>query len=251
MSTSLANLVAVGRRIVSGIRHLVYPPICWACGHLMDGEQGPVCASCLPRLTQDPFSTCPRCSSTVGPHLLLAEGCLTCAGAPLAFDGAFRMAPYEGLLREVILRMKAWTGEELTEAIAKLWAKQIAPRTASLHPHVTIPVPLHWTRRWRRGFNPSEIMALALANELHIPCLTRVLQRNRRTPPQTAQPSGAARHRNVKNAFALRSDADLHDKTLLLVDDVLTTGATLSEAACALRWLAPKAIHVVVLAHGK
>ena len=251
MSTTFAELVAVGRSLLRGIGHLIYPPTCWTCGVVMPVEQGPVCATCLPRLTKDPFATCPRCSSSVGPHLVLESGCVACMNESFAFDGAFRMAPYEGLLREVILRMKAWTGEELTEAIARLWATQMAARLAPVHADVLIPVPLHWTRRWRRGFNPSELLALALASELRIPCRTNVLWRSRRTPPQTAQPSATARKENVKHAFAVRGNADFADKTLLLVDDVLTTGATLSEAARALRALKPRAIYVAVLTHGK
>lgn len=245
------NLTGLGRSILRGIAHLVYPPTCWTCGSMMPEDSSSVCSQCLPQLTRDPFPTCPRCSSTVGPHLSLDNGCVVCTNESFAFDGAFRMAPYEGLLRETILRMKTWTGEELSEAIAGLWAEQMSVRLAPLAPDLVIPVPLHWLRRWRRGFNSCDILGSALARRLGIACQPRVLYRTRRTPPQTTQPSAAARKENVKHAFAVRPGAELADRTVLLVDDVLTTGSTLSEAARALRPLKPLAIYGVVLAHGR
>jgi ComF family protein len=251
MSTPWPSIGSVGRNLVGGFTHLIYPNSCWVCADFMPAPQGPVCASCFPRLTIDPYATCPRCSSTVGPHLVLAEGCPECRSESFAFDGAYRMAPYEGLLREVILRMKQWSGEDLAEVIGALWAKQLAPRLLPLKPDVVIPIPLHWTRRWRRGFNQSDIFASCLARELGTPCWRRALRRIRPTATQTEQPSGGARRENVKRAFQARPGHDLADKIVLLVDDVLTTGATASEAARALTVHKPKAIYVAVLAHGR
>lgn len=238
------------RTLLGGFTQLVYPNTCWICGELMPPEQKQFCAVCLPRLTTDPFPTCPRCSSTVGPHLVLMDGCPECRNQSFAFDGAFRMGPYDGLLRDVILRMKYWTGEDLAEVIAGVWARTMADRLASINADVVIPVPLHWTRRWRRGFNQSECLARALAKVLAIPCWPRALQRLRATPYQTGQSSRAARSDNVKHSFAMRAGFDARDKTVILVDDVLTTGATSSEAARALRVCKPKEIFVAVLAHG-
>jgi ComF family protein len=217
----------------------------------MPPEQEVVCAICLPKLTIDPFSTCPRCSSTVGPHLDLADGCPECKLESFAFDGAFRMAPYEGLLRETVLRIKAWTGADLAEALSALWARRMAERLTPLQPDVVVPVPLHWIRRWQRGFNQSEVMAQHLAKQLTLPYRPRALRRIRATGRQTAQTSPTARRDNVKHAFQTHTGFDIAGKTVLLVDDVLTTGATANEAARALRVHKPKAIYVVVLAHGR
>jgi ComF family protein len=251
MSTPWFNLASLGRTLLGGAAQLIYPNTCWVCGNVMPPTEVHVCSACLPALTVDPFSTCPRCSSTVGKHLTLDDGCPDCRAVSFAFDGAFRMAPYEGQLREVILRMKQWTGEDLAEVIGALWAKRMADRLAPLQADVAIPVPLHWMRRWRRGFNSCDILALCLARELSIPCWTRVLRRSRATPQQTKQPSATARRANVKHAFQAKVGDGLRGKTVLLVDDVLTTGATASEAARALRVHKPKAIYVVALAHGR
>ena len=248
MSTPWSNL---GRTLLDGVTHLIYPNTCWICGNIMPTTQVHVCTNCLPKLTIDPYATCPRCSSTVGPNLVLVDGCPQCRAESFAFDGAFRMSPYEGLLRDVILRMKQWTGEDLAEVIGTLWAKQMAARLQPLTPDVTIPVPLHWTRRWRRGFNSCDIFARCLAQELGITCWPRVLVRIRATAPQTEQQSAGARRENVKHAFEAKANAALNGKTVLLIDDVLTTGSTASEAARVLRAHKPKAIYVVVLAHGR
>lgn len=242
-------VLSLGRELLRGITHLLYPNTCWTCGTLMPIDDGPVCATCLPGLTHDPFPTCPRCSSTVGPHLVL-ENCPECRNEIFAFDGARRMGPYAGLLREVILRMKHWTGEDLAEVVAGVWAKRMLAHVAPLSPDLVVPVPLHWWRRWRRGFNACDILATALARELKIPCNLRLLKWARATAQQRDQASAAARKANVKHAFNTTSDMDLRGKTILLIDDVLTTGATAHEAARALKLLKPKALYVIVMAHG-
>lgn len=213
-------------------------------------DQPAICARCAHILTSDPHATCPRCSSTVGPFIELAAGCPSCRDQHLAFDRAFRLGPYDGLLRDAILRMKHPRGEGLAEALGSFWAAQLAPRLQPLTPDLVIPVPLHWWRHWQRGFNQSEILARHLAVQLGIPCRATWLRRARRTAQQSTQ-SPAARWENVRGAFSLRPGADLAGKTILLVDDVLTTGATASEAARVLRPLKPRLIVVVVLGHGR
>jgi ComF family protein len=210
-----------------------------------------VCAACTHALTHDPHPTCPRCSSSVGPHAVVANGCPECRGASFAFDRAFRMAPYDGLLRETVLRLKQSGGEDLAEVVGRLWAAHTAPRLQSLGIDVIVPIPMHWWRRWQRGFNQSEVLARCLADALGVPCRPGWLRVARRVAQQKHQPSAAARRANVRGAFAARRDADLRGKTILLVDDVLTTGATAAEAARALQPHGPAGIVVAVLAHGK
>jgi ComF family protein len=242
---------SVIREAGGGLLQLVYPPVCWACLRIRDRLDHGICAPCRQQLTTDPFPTCPHCCSTVGPYVALDNGCSHCRTEAHAFDRSFRMGPYDGALRDSILRMKQRTGEPLAEAVGAMWARHMQPRVAECKPDVVVPVPLHWSRRWRRGFNQSAVLAEALAGALGIPCRPRWLRRVRPTPKQTAQESPAARRDNVRGAFAAGRAATLADKTVLLVDDVMTSVATASEAAKALRPLKPKHIIVAVLAHGK
>jgi len=158
-------------------------------------------------------------------------------------------APAENVLRAVILRLKHKGGQGLAEVIGRLWARTMAPRLTALAPQLVVPVPLHWRRRWTRGFNQSETLARALAAELKIPCRPWALRRTRPTPQQTLS-TIAQRRDNVRGAFAARNVSGIAGKTVVLVDDVMTTGATASEAARALRKLQTARIVVAVLAHG-
>jgi ComF family protein len=246
-SRSLKLAVAT---LANGFRRLIYPDICWVCsGPLGDGATS-LCAACAHSLTHDPHPTCPRCSSTIGPFINLEQGCPACRKESFAFDQAIRMGPYEGLLRDVVLRMKHPPGEGLAEVIGDTWAATLAARLKPLVIDVVMPVPLHWWRRWRRGFNQSEILAACVGAKLGIPCKSRWLRCARRTDAQKGLPP-TSRRENVRNAFRVSRFAALDGKVVLLVDDVMTTGATAHEAARALRRAGAQRIIVATLAHGR
>ncbi|GIW78548.1 MAG: amidophosphoribosyltransferase [Gemmatales bacterium] len=231
----------------AGFMQLLYPGVCGICYAPWTADAVRICQDCRHRLQFSALEACPRCGAPIGTYANVEGGCVRCRGIRFHFETVDRLGIYEGLLREVILRMKHPSGEELAEAISTLFADQMAARFESRKPDVVVPVPLHWRRRWWRGFNQSDALAWTLAEHMRVPCRTRWLRRIRATPKQTAQtPSG--RFENVRNAFAARSFADLAGKRILLVDDVLTTGATCSEAARALRQAGAQTVMVAVLA---
>jgi ComF family protein len=184
----------------------------------------------------------------VGPHVALDGGCVRCRDESFAFERVLRLGPYEGLLREVILRMKHAAGEGLTEVLGDLWAGHAELPLRSVAADVVVPVPLHWRRRWARGYNQSEALARAIADRLGLPCRPRWLRRLRHTPFQTQQ-APTDRRDNVRGAFAARPW--LAGRSVLLVDDVLTTGSTCSEAARALRAVGVAHVAVAVLARAQ
>jgi ComF family protein len=138
----------------------------------------------------------------------------------------------------------------LAELLSDLWAEHAATRLRDLGADVVVPVPLHWRRRWSRGYNQSEALARGLAARLGLPCRPRWLRRARFTPDQSRQ-TAAARRDNVRSAFWARPRAGLRQRCVLLVDDVLTTGSTASEAARALRAAGAARVVVAVLAHDR
>jgi ComF family protein len=146
--------------------------------------------------------------------------------------------------------MKHGPDELLAEFVAALWAEEVRPRLRALAAEVVIPVPLHWRRRLARGYNQSEVLARALAGALGLPCRPVWLRRVRPTPQQTRQ-TPAGRRTNVRGAFRCRPWARLRGRTVLLVDDVLTTGSTCDEAARALRAAGAVRVVVAVLAHSQ
>lgn len=228
---------------------LLFPNLCWACRQWMAPTERFVCAPCRQAMVEDPFPTCPRCSSSVGPFTENPDGCPACRNEHYAFDAAVRLHPYDGPLRDLVLRMKARDGESTAELLGELWGQQLAPRLSATPVDVIVPIPLHWWRRVTRGFNQTEVLAQALSQALQVPCNLRAIARRRRTKKQSQLPPNLRRD-NVKGAFELTCAEGLLGKTILLVDDVMTTGATAHEAARALRKARPRQIILAVLAHG-
>lgn len=239
--------MGVARELAAGLLHLVYPGVCGVCGRLLPPDLGDFCAICAEGLSADPHPICPRCAGTVGPFAQTTRGCPACRARTFHFERAVRLGPYEGLLREVVLRLKHVSGEPLAELMGALWARRRDPELAALGAEVVVPVPLHWWRRLGRGYNQSEALARSLAGVLGLPCRPRWLRRVRPTPRQTGQ-TPAGRWLNVRGAFRCPRPQPVKGRTVLLVDDVLTTGGTCSEAARALREAGAARVHAAVLA---
>ncbi len=170
---------------------------------------------------------CFRCGATTPSAGVTSRGCANCRDARLRWQRLVRLGPYKSPLSDWIVAMKfqrQWS-----------WAPWLGQRLASALPPITTsenvavcPVPMHWRRRWHRGYNQAHLIAQTIAHQRHWP-LVPLLQRVRHTPPQT-RIAPSQRHANVRDSFACRPH-DLTGWTVWLVDDVKTTGATLN--ACA------------------
>jgi ComF family protein len=151
-------------------------------------------------------------------------------------------------LRTAILRTKQENGEWLAEELGRTFAGTRRGKLLSGSPEVIVPVPLHWRRRWHRGYNQAEAVARELARALNCPLRPGWLVRTRPTNLQpTLTPS--ARWENVRGAFRARSPDSIRGVRILLVDDVLTTGATADAAAAALLQAKAAQVTVAILAH--
>lgn len=235
------------RSLAAGFVDLVYPRACLACETPV--TDGSLCDNCRHGLLDDPHAKCPRCASTIGPNLPAANECSKCRGQSFAFDRVIRLGPYEGIRREIILKLKHSQYENLTEVVGELWAEYARPRLSEERIAAVVPVPLHWRRRWQRGYNQADVLAEAWAKTIDVPLQSRCLRRVRRTEMQTLL-TATARRDNVRGAFQARTNPNLNGKTILLVDDVMTTGATASEAAKALKQAGVNRVVVAVLGHG-
>ena len=154
---------------------------------------------------------------------------------------------YDGLLREAVLKIKQPGGDGLAESLGRVFglARGVPLQSAA---DVVIPVPLHWQRAWDRKHNQADGIARGLAAVLRVPAWRRVLWRVKHTP---GQPAGSREQRwvNAAGAFRVATWGRLTGVRVLLVDDVLTTGATADAAADALRKAGAAQVHVAVLAH--
>ncbi len=239
------------RDLGRGLVDLVYPPICLVCNQALVVGQADFCDSCTKALTADLHPTCPRCAATVGPFTDVTSGCPACRDEKLHFDAALRLGVYhhDGPLGQAVLRMKHAAGEILAYRMGRLWARQRRVTMDSHKLQFVVPVPLHWWRRWRRGYNQSAALAEGLADELHLPLRLRWLRRSRYTPIQTGQ-APTNRRANVQGAFRAVARTELRGAAVLLVDDVFTTGSTCDEAAKALRQAGAARIIVAALSRG-
>jgi ComF family protein len=150
-------------------------------------------------------------------------------------------------LRDAVLRTKFLAGEGLADLLGRMFAECRGEALRSAEIDLVVPVPLHWWRKWTRGYNQSDAIARELAAALQVPFAPRLLRRVKWTTQQI-QPTREARRENIKGAFRVSNSARLLGKTVLLVDDVMTTGSTLGEAARMLRNAGADRVVVAVLA---
>jgi ComF family protein len=160
-----------------------------------------------------------------------AEGrCGLCRTGLRGFDAAYCFGSYEGILRELIHLFKYGRIKTLAGPLGDLLGAAL-PRDERFD--AVTPVPLHWRRQWRRGFNQSELLARAIARRSGIRML-KTLRRVRFTATQAGL-SNTSRRRNVTAAFHCRRGLSLQGKRILLIDDVMTTGSTAAACAIALK----------------
>lgn len=195
---------------------------CLLCRHDCE-QQALICDQCrqdLPILEHP----CPRCAF---PLPLADVHCGHCQRHPPSWDRMQVLADYEYPFDQLIHHLK-YRHQRLA---GRLLGQLLAERIAAPLPEAVLPVPLHWWRRWRRGYNQAEEIAHGLASRLPIAVDGHSLRRVRATPPQTRL-SRARRRQNLHGAFQL---APVPYRHVALLDDVITTGATLHELVGLLR----------------
>jgi ComF family protein len=162
------------------------------------------------------------------------------------FQRLVRVGPYAAPLRQAIHRLKYHRRVHAPGHLAGLLAEAVRARCAGDRLDLVLPVPMHWLRQMGRGWNHSAALAAALGRRLDLP-VGGELVRVRNTPPQVHLPA-SRRAANVRDAFDVTSRRNLIRAHVLLVDDVVTTGATANEAARALLKAGSSSVTVAVLA---
>lgn len=230
----------------------VYPPHCRFCGTSTASEAAEtaeLCPACRDALTPEPARSCERCGAPVGPYLTTENGCVHCRRDRFAFESVIRLGVYDGPLKVACQRMKHEFGEGLAAACAGLLCRHASELLRRVKPDVVAAIPAHWTARFRRGDNAADALATRIAAWLHVPKSRHILGKTRRTPKQASlRPD--KRRTNLRNAFRASLPRRRQGGTVLLVDDVLTTGSTAHEAAKALKNAGAGRIVVAVLARG-
>ena len=231
-----------------GLVSLFYPPFCAVCKRAVEPDEG-LCASCAgkaPRI-RPPF--CAKCSQPFDGAITGSFSCANCANRVLHFEAAVSAYRSRGAVREVIHSFKYGRQIHLRHLVGRWLGEALAdPRLAGRRFDLVVPVPLHPARQRERGFNQAELLAAALQRISGLP-VRNVLQRRRYTTTQT-QFDRNERMENLRGAFRLRHGSNVQDLRMLLVDDVLTTGSTLSECAAVLLEAGALSVHAMTAARG-
>ena len=216
----------------------IFRPQCAACG----AHAAPLCPACSASLVEL-GPACPRCAEPTGEH---AVTCWRCAVDPLPLDRVVAPWRFGGQLASAIRRLKFTGRAHIARDVAPLWAPVLAAAVAE-RDAIVVPVPLHWRRRWTRGYDHAWLLARHACALAGIAAPVRALRRVRHAPAQSTL-SAAERTRNVQGAFAAGSAAAIAGRAVVLIDDVMTTGATLAAAARPLRRAGATSVTALVLA---
>jgi ComF family protein len=244
----LREALRLGHRLLD----VAYPPLCLHCGERLDeapaGAPPALCRPCREDCVPVRELACARCGLPARSAREVDEGpCAECAEVPPPYAVARSAFLYResGPLRSVLLRLKHAADATVAGELAAALAAPAREAALRLQRPALAAVPLHWLRRWRRGYNQAELLARELGRRLALR-VEAPLARPRRTLPQKG--GRAQRLTSLAGAFALRRGARVAGRDFLLVDDVLTTGATVSECARVLLGAGARAVGAVTVA---
>jgi ComF family protein len=235
-----ASLTAPFKMALAGLSAVFFPSDCRLChASLVSLSRLPVCPECLESLDPIDVPQCVLCGERLtGAQLLIGNGqCAGCTEYPPEFDRAVSYGEYQGGLRDLIHLLKYHSVLPASKPLGKLLAKAVATLhvTADDSP-ILVPVPLHSSKRRERKFNQAELIAWAALKHLpkSVAVEGRVMVRQRETRSQVGL-DREARIQNMRGAFKVIAPRRVGDRTVIVLDDVMTTGTTVSECARVLK----------------
>ncbi len=254
-------------KLLSALSYVLLPPICGVCGERLEPEEEAVCGVCRSRFQEMGRSICSFCGSAV--RQPSTRRCEQCPRPEAYFQSARAAYRYDTQMAEAIQAFKYNQRYELGRALARAMFmvlvrlaedergadstplassddSQPDPTALRRRVDMIVPVPMHFTRRWKRGYNHAEVLAQEFTALAHLPCRPELLTRIRRTPRQALIPPDQ-RATNVLGAFAVEYPDLVAGRSIGLFDDVLTSCSTVNECARTLRLAGASAVHVIAL----
>ncbi len=219
--------------MLRALASLFYPPLCTICSASVPIDEY-LCGDCEKKVSRITAPFCRTCSEPFPGDITGPFSCANCAHRTLHFESAVAAYRSRGIVRRVVHDFKYGHHFYLRHLVGRwLNAALDDERLKNVPFDLLVPVPLHPARQRERGFNQAEALAELVSARRGIPC-QKVLERVRYTTTQTAF-DRTERMENLHNAFRLRKKMNVRELRVLLIDDVLTTGATLSECARVLK----------------
>lgn len=257
----------LSRRWTENLISLVYPDRCFVCQHIVSphkrtsssvsgySERVNYCRDCYDEVCGDLIDRCFTCGATTNVNNPFGVKCRLCRDLRLYFDRAVAIGDYRGLLQQKVVQMKRQWNDTIAIQFGRLLADMLDKFDVPENIDLITPVPTPWTRRiQRKGFHGSALVAEGVRRQTGWKMSTNVLKLQRHTKKQGTL-SIRQRYQNVKAAFSVnrpsKGDTNtVQDMQVLLVDDVMTSGATASECSKALLAAGAVRVFVAVVARG-
>ena len=223
----------------SGLVDFLYPPVCLTCNAFLENPDELICKDCLDNITELDLPFCSICRQFIQSGIK----CPDCeeSGLPV-----FCLGRFTDVLQTMVHQLKYYGFSRLGSILAECVVKKYLPALEKLQADYIVPVPLHSTREKSRGYNQAAVLADNIGNGTGIETLMDILVRTKKTKDQTRL-NPEQRRKNIKGAFEVIG-GNLIGKRVILVDDVVTTGATANEAAVTLRRAGAKPVAVCAVA---
>lgn len=235
----MRKTVSYHHLLISGFLNILYPSMCPVCGKPSDlWTYSPVCTECWAKTRKYNGPSCRVCALPLSSEY--SSVCGQCLKEKPPYSKAFFFGLYEGVLAEAINQLKFHGLKRLAKPLGRFMLDIELPAADGI-----VPVPLSLKGIRERGFNQSLLLARVVSKHIRIPLLMDILVKKRDTPPQIGL-SKKERLSNLRNAFEAKGD--IIDRRLLLIDDVMTTGATATECSKMLIKAGAKEVNVLALA---
>lgn len=213
------------KKLCGALTDAAFPRRCPVCGELVTPTGRSICAGCLPKLDFVREPRCLRCGRTVSDEA--QRLCENCGSRESSFEAGLALFNYDDVMRHTVAQIKYGNRREYIAPLARMMYLKFRGQLREMEADCLVPVPVHPARRRSRGFNQAELLAREIGAQADLPVQTALLYRHRRTEAQKDL-SQEERIANLSEAF--RADAEkieaLSARTVILVDDIYTTGST-------------------------
>lgn len=231
--------------------NLLFPRVCAVCGQMVGMQGDFVCYECLDKLSLVKQPACKKCGKEIISEP--AEYCPDCSRYPKSFESGMALLNYNEVTRKSMAEIKYKNRREYLDFYAEAMGVRFEKRVQRIQPEMLVPVPVHSSRKRKRGFNQAEELALRLGRRWQLPVCSDMLVRIRKTDPQK-ELTPTERLKNLQDAFALKQPGKRWNgtlpQTILLIDDIYTTGSTVEACTRVVKEAGIERVHVMVICIG-